>query len=63
MPPRPIGASPARRTPKSISRRGPKRSTTTPAKNPKSGPITSFAKALPEVTWARLQPSSLTKKS
>jgi len=59
----PMRAPPAITIPAIISRRGPKRSTTHPAANPKSGPISSLLIALPEVTCARDQPNSRTMKS
>ena len=46
-----------------MRRRGPKRSTSQPARNPNSGPTSSFEIALPEVTWARDHPNSRTIKS
>ena len=63
MLPSPMSATPAMQTPAIIKRRGPKRSTSHPAKKPNAGPITNLLIAFPDVTCPRVQPNGRTMKS
>lgn len=58
-----VSSIPVIQTPAIIKRRGPKRSTSHPAKKPDAGPITNLLMAFPDVTCPRVQPNCRTMKS